>query len=115
MAGRVAGHAALHDPGQVSTLLRALRTADATEQVAVLLGRDPASRVALDDPGAVAFLLKELRKAGGGEQAEILVDRLPGAGMFRLFCEQVGHLERFHFGREVDGSPSGPGGWEQLE
>ena len=74
-----------------------------------------AAHVSLDDPDAVARLLDSLREAGAEEQATALADRLPGAGMFELFREQEGRQDRFRFGREADGSPAGPWGWEDLD
>ena len=40
---------------------------------------------------------------------------LPGAGMFGLFREKEDRQNRFRFGRESDGSPAGPWGWEDLD
>jgi len=34
--------------------------------------------------------------------------------MFGLFGRQQGGRDRFQFGREADGSPSGPWGWDDL-
>ena len=62
----------------------------------------------------MAFLLDRLREAGVQEQAKVLIDRLPGAALFKLFREQEDHQERFRFGREADGSPAEPWGWEDL-
>jgi hypothetical protein len=47
------------------------------------------------------------------EPAIALAERLPGAGMFEVFREQ--QEDRFRFGREADGSPAGPWGWEDLD
>jgi hypothetical protein len=63
----------------------------------------------------VALLLGRLREAGAREQAAALANRLPGAGMFELFREQEDRQDRFRFGREADGSPAGPWGWEDLD
>ena len=109
-----AAHAPLDDPGAVASLLDALRKAGAREQAAVLLARDPATHAPLDSPGAVASLLDALRKAGADEQAAALVSRLPAAGMFRLFLKQHGSADQFRFGREADGTPAAPWGWEDL-
>jgi hypothetical protein len=108
-------HVALDDPGDVAELLHALRRVGAHEQAAALLDRDPAAHVPLDDPGGVAELLGSLRQAGAHEQAAALVSRLPAAGMFGLFLEQHGRTDQFRFGREADGSPSPPWGWEDLD
>ena len=67
-------------------------------------------------PGGVALLLRGLREAGAPEQAAALTSRLPGAGMFGLFLEQQQDgQDRFRFGREADGSPSGPWSWNDLD
>ena len=74
-----------------------------------------AAHAALDDPHAVARLLDALREAGAPEQAAALASRLPGAGMFELFLKQQDRQDRFRFGREADGSPAGPWGWDDLD
>jgi hypothetical protein len=61
------------------------------------------------------LLLDSLREAGAAEQAAALIDRLPGAGMFELFCRQRGCQDQFPFGREADGNPAEPWGWEDLD
>jgi hypothetical protein len=99
----------------VASLLDSLREAGADEQAAALLRRDPAAGVALDNPYGVARLLDSLREAGAREQAAALADRLPGAGLFNLFREQDSRQDRFRFGREADGSPAEPWGWEDLD
>ena len=110
-----AAHAALDDPGGAARLLDSLRRAGAQDQVTALLARDPAAHAALDDPGDVTLLLHSLREAGAQDQAAALAGRLPGAGMFELFREQEDRQDRFRFGREADGSPAGPWGWEDLD
>jgi hypothetical protein len=110
-----AAHAALDDPGGVAFLLENLRAAGADEQAAVLLARDPAAHAALDSSGAAALLLGSLREAGAHDQAAALAGRLPAAGMFGRFLEQQGHEDQFRFGREADGSPAAPWGWEDLD
>jgi hypothetical protein len=56
----------------------------------------------------VARLLGALRKAGADGQAAALVGQLAEADMFGLFLEQQVVRDRFRFGGEADGSPSGP-------
>jgi hypothetical protein len=63
----------------------------------------------------VADLLDRLRAVGEREPATALTERLPEAGMFGLFGEQEDRQDRFRFGREADGSPAGPWGWEDLD
>ena len=106
--------AALDNPGAVARLLDTLQAAGADEQAAALLARDPAAHAALDHPDGVARLLDSMRKAGADEQAAALASRLPAAGMFKLFLEQNGHADQFRFGREADGTPAAPWGWEDL-
>jgi hypothetical protein len=98
-----------------------LRAAGAREQAAALADR-AAVHVPLDTPDGVrlivpgvAELLDSLRAAGAREQAAALVGRLPAAGLFGLFLKQHGHADQFRFGREADGSPSAPWGWEDLD
>jgi uncharacterized protein YidB (DUF937 family) len=110
-----AAHGPLDDPRGVGGLLGVLRAAGAEEQAAALVARDPAAGVSLDDPTGVAALLGELRAAGAEEQAATLAARLPGAGMSGLFLKEPGRQDRFWFGREADGSPSGPWGWDDLD
>jgi hypothetical protein len=110
-----AAHARLDDPYGVAALLGSLRKAGAQDQAAALLARDPAAHAPLDWPAGVARLLDSLREAGAQDQAAALATRLPGAGMFGLFREQESPQDRFRFGREADGSPARPWGWEDLD
>ena len=114
LAGRAAAHAPLDDPDGVALLLDSLREAGAHEQAAALAGR-AAAHAPLDDPCGVASLLDSLRQAGAHEQAAALAGRLPTAGMFGLFLEQKGLADQFRFGREADGTPAAPWGWEDLD
>ena len=110
-----AAHAALDDPQGVASLLDSLREAGAREQTAALLARDPAAHAALHDPYGVASLLASLRAVGAHEQTAVLTGRLPTANMFGLFLELQGPADRFRFGREADGTPAAPWGWEDLD
>ena len=109
-----AAHAALDDPRGVAFLLDSLWAAGADEQAAALLARDPAAHTALDDQAGVAFLLDRLRAASADDQAAVLTGRLPAAGMFGLFLKQNGSADQFRFGREANGTPAAPWGWEDL-
>ncbi len=122
-----AAHAPLDDPYDVAELLDSLREAGAHEQITALLARDPAAHGPLHNPYhvdhlmddlrgvGVARLLDSLREAGAHEQATALAARLPAAGMFRLLLEQKGLAVQFRFGREADGTPAAPWGWEDLD
>jgi hypothetical protein len=103
----------------VARLLGSLRAVGAEEQAAALLARDPAARAVLNDSRwhslGMASLLGQLREAGAHEQAAVLASRLPRTGMFGLFLEQQGGRDRFWFGRETDGSPSGAWDWDDLD
>ena len=101
------------DPYAVASLLDSLRAAGAQDQVTALADRAAAQALLTYSP-AVASLLNSLRAAGARDQVTELTDRLPGAGMFDLFDKQEDRLDRFRFGREADGSPAGPWGWDDL-
>ncbi|WP_327582289.1 hypothetical protein OHA25_41040 [Nonomuraea sp. NBC_00507] len=122
LAGRAASHAALDWPAPVAGLLDTLRELGTEEQVAILLTRNPAAHVRLDHPyGArppsweVADLLEALRQVGATEQVTVLAERLPAAGRFDEFMGIGDYRERFAFGREPDGIPALPWGWEDLD
>ena len=110
-----AARVSLDHPGDVAILLDRLRKAGAAEQADALLRRDPAARVSLDDRDDVAFLLDRLQKPGAAEQAAALASRLAEAGLFGLFLQQQASQDRFWFGQEAGGSPSGPWGWDDLD
>ncbi len=59
----------------MAALLRALRMAEATDQVAVLLSRRPADHAHLDHPDGIAALLHELRMAGATDEVTVLLSR----------------------------------------
>ena len=63
----------------------------------------------------MAFLLDRLREAGAREPAATLAGRLPAVGLFRLFLKRNGLADQFRFGRETDGTPAAPWGWEDLD
>jgi uncharacterized protein YidB (DUF937 family)/transcriptional regulator with XRE-family HTH domain len=104
----------LSHPGNLTWLLDILREAGAHDQVAAL-ACDLAPQVLLEDSPYVGILLASLRVAGAQEQATALLRRLPAAGMFELFRQQEGYQDRFRFGREADGTPAEPWGWEDLD
>ncbi len=114
LADRVAAHVPVDDPDAVAHLLDSLREAGAHQQVAALADR-AAAHAALHDPDAVTRLLDSLREAGAHQQATTLTERLPTAGEFGLAFEQKGLADQFRFGREADGTPAAPWGWEDLD
>ena len=107
----------LDDPGAVAwlleTLLDTLWELGAGKQAAALAVRR--RNVPLDDPGAVAMLLDTLHAADAQERLTALTEWISAAGMFMLFLEQADNLDRFRFGREADGSPAKPWGWNDLD
>jgi hypothetical protein len=128
LADRADIHADLDDPARVASLLDSLLKAGAHEQATALADRAAAHATlqylrpagkqqaipVLGDRG-VASLLDSMRQAGAHEQAAALAGRLPAAGMFGLFLRQKGLADEFRFGREADGTPAGPWGWEDLD
>jgi len=110
-----AAHVSLDDLGGVAWLLQELRESGADGQAAALVARYPAADVSLDNPGGVAWLLQELRESGADGQAAVLAARLPGAGMFGLFLKEQTGQDLYWFGREADGSPAEPWGWDDLD
>jgi hypothetical protein len=73
----VVAHTPLDDPYAVAMLLDSLLEAEAQEQIATLLARDPAAHTPLDDPESVAILLDSLLEAGAQEQVATLLARDP--------------------------------------
>jgi hypothetical protein len=109
-----AAHAPLDDPYGVAVLLGRLREAGAGGQATALAER-AAAHAPLDNPGALAWLLDSLREADAEQQAAALAARLPAAGMFELSLEQEGRADQFRFGREPEGTPATPWGWDDLD
>jgi uncharacterized protein YidB (DUF937 family) len=115
-----AAHVAIDDARGVAFLLDSLREAGADEEVAALAARVAARPpLALDDDPReareVRYLLNRLREAGAHQQATALIARLPALGMFDRFLEQQRPVNQFRFGREADGTPAAPWGWEDLD
>jgi hypothetical protein len=114
LARHPADHASLDDPYAVAKLLDSLRSAGAHGQAAVLATR-AAAGAPLVNPHGVAGLLESLQEAHMPEQVAVLAARLPAAGYFDKFLTVGDNLQRFHFGREPDGSPSLSWAWDDLE
>ena len=105
-----AAHAPLDDPGSVAFLLGSLNMAGAHEQAAALAHR-AAAHIALNRRG-MAELLDRMRAAGAGKQVVALSHRLSAVGQFDLFLKHKDLADQFRFGREADGTPAAPWGWE---
>jgi uncharacterized protein YidB (DUF937 family) len=108
-----AAHISLNKPYALAQLLGGLQRLGADQQVTALAER--AVHIPLADQNAVTRLLDRLRAAGAEDQATALERRLPGEGMFELFLKQQSRQDPFRFGRQADGSPAEPWGWEDLE
>ena len=108
---------------RVASLLDSLREAGEQEQVTALVER--AAHITsgnffsfgnlFGNLSGIPRLLDSLRKAGAQDQVTALADRLPGEGLFHLFCAQGNHQTLYRFGRNPDGSPARPWGWEDLD
>lgn len=110
----LAGQATAEDPRSLALLLTMLAEDGARDEIAALLARCPAARTGMDDESAVAALLTTLRAIGEESRAAALVGRLPDEGHFGLFLDQGDNRTRYRFGREPDGTPAGPWGWDDL-
>jgi uncharacterized protein YidB (DUF937 family) len=119
LAGDPAAHVTLGGPRRVPSLLDSLRETGEHDQVTALIER----AAHITSGGFFDFLrvlgitrlLDALRKAGSQDQVTALADRLPGEGLFRLFYAEGNHQALYRFGRNPDGSPARPWGWEDLD
>jgi hypothetical protein len=116
LARRAAESTALGSPLAVSCLLQALRGRSAGEPATILSAR-AAAQMPLDDNNVTGImdLLKAMRQAGQHEAAEVLLARLPAAGLFYIVRHQGDNAVRFRYGRDPDGSPAEPWGWDDLD
>lgn len=101
------------DPDDAERLLKALAETGFPLQVSSFL-RDATTYFVLSDAKLRARLLKEMRAAGEDDRVAALIDRLAATGRFEEFLSLVERPERFRFGREPDGRPAEPWGWEDL-
>ncbi|HEY1701751.1 MAG TPA: hypothetical protein VGG75_18760 [Trebonia sp.] len=108
------GRVSAEDPLSLALLLNMLAEDKAGSEIAALLERCPAARVGMRDSRGVAVLLEMLRALGAHQEADVLVDRLAGGGQFRLFLAQGDNRTRYRFGRDEDGTPAEPWGWDDL-
>jgi transcriptional regulator with XRE-family HTH domain len=113
-AGRLSKHLPIDDQWTVSRALHFMKTAGANEAAVALAKRVLAS----------GDRESELRKDHFWESRELeIVDRppepaseaLPTLGRFRDFQALNGNAARYRFGREPDGTPAEPWGWEHLD
>ena len=119
LAADPAAHLTLGGPRRATSLLDSLRETGEQDQVTALV-----ERAAHTTRGSIwgffrsvgiRRLLDSLRKAGAQNQVTALANRLPGEGLFRLFRSQGNHRALYRFGRNPDGSPAKPWGWEDLD
>jgi hypothetical protein len=145
-----AAHVPLDNPRDVAELISELRTVEATRQITTLINRDFVGGVSLNYADALAELLKELHTVGADNQvaalanravtetaftnpreaetllqalrsvdarpqAGLYAERLPAQGHFAIFLQHDHHPEkRLRFGREPDGRPAPPWGWDDI-
>ena len=104
---------ALDLPASVADLLKAMWNAGAVEQARAL------ARRAAEECGNLATgagsLLNALRDVGAEAEAATLVNRLPAEGCFESFLVEGDNKVDYRFGREPDGIPIEPWGWENLD
>jgi uncharacterized protein YidB (DUF937 family) len=121
LASGPAAHITLGNPRRVPGLLDSLRATGEQEQVTALVER--AAHITSGNIWTtfgnffflrIPRLLDSLRKADAQDQVTALADRLPGEGLFHLFYSQGNHQALYRFGRNPDGSPARPWGWEDL-
>lgn len=106
-----ASHVLLDDSQKVADLLRALSAAGARAQVSSLAARAAADTVfrVLWTPGG---LPKTMRETGQGAQADLFEKRILDEG--KLQDHNRDGMTRYRFGREPDGTPAEPWGWDDL-
>ncbi|MFF7250149.1 hypothetical protein ACFZBU_40445 [Embleya sp. NPDC008237] len=117
LAARAAAGAPLGDLFGIGRLLVELHNAGADDQAALLAARivaDPSLDAGNVDE-RLTLLLGRLRSARTYAQAEALIERLPAMRQFPLFAEQSDNRTRFRFGREPNGHPAEPWGWDDLD
>lgn len=103
---------ALDLPASVADLLKAMWNAGAVEQVKALARRAAEECGNLTTgPGS---LLNALRDVGAEAEAATLVNRLPAEECFEGFLVEGDNKVVYQFGREPDGTPTDPWGWEDL-
>ena len=113
LCARDLGALVLDPPASVAFLLEAMWKAGAAEQAGAL------ARRAAEGCGNLAtgagFLLRALRHVGAEADATTLINRLPGEECFDHFLVEGDNKVAYRFGREPDGTPTHPWGWEDLD
>jgi hypothetical protein len=106
-----AAHVLLDDSRKVADLLHALSAADAGAQVSSLAARAAADTVfrVLWTPGG---LPEAMRDMGQGAQADLFERRILDEGELQDYNRDG--MTRYRFGREPDGAPAAPWGWDDL-
>jgi hypothetical protein len=78
-------------------------------------GGRPGGRRGHEPPSLRPSAWDEMMAADAHEQVTALTDRLPTAACsVWALPEQQGRADQFRFGREPDGTPAAPWGWEDL-
>lgn len=93
-------------------VLDAFKQVGATEQIFTLLDRDPLEFLVFDSFLNIGKLQTALRDAKAHGHLAVLDQRLPAIGRFDK--TSADYKTRFRFGREPDGSPAAPWGWDDL-
>lgn len=104
---------ALDLPASVGDLLKAMWSAGAVAQVKALAGR--AAKECENLTTGPGSLLSALRDVDAEAEAAILVNRLPEEECFDSFLVEGDNKLIYQFGREPDGTPTGPWGWGDLD
>lgn len=98
---------------EVVELLHTLHEIEAFDEVRAL-AKWAATDISLDDLDAAAQLVRTAHDMGAGEEVAGLTERLPAAGMFATYVYGADRRVQFRFGRNHDGTPSIPWGWDDL-
>ena len=111
LASDTAAHVLLNDSRKVADLLRALNAAGAEAQASSLAARAATDTVfwILWTPGGLPEAMREI---GAGDQADLFEERILDEGEFKDYNRDG--MTRYHFGREPDGTPAEPWGWDDL-
>jgi tetratricopeptide (TPR) repeat protein len=98
----------------VSELVKALIRAGSRDQAATLADRAAKRAPIRGFEHSMKQALATLRGAGLDKQSTIIANRLPAEGFFDVFRSEGRNWSLYKFGREIDGTPAAPWGWEDL-